>query len=75
MAANGRSDGACRCYRLAPVSEDDAFEYVAAKLRHRGWTVLDEDVDVHLNGAGDYVMVSLWAIPPANEPTEEVSAA
>jgi hypothetical protein len=70
---NGRKDGASRCYRLAPVSADDAFEYVAGKLRERGWTPVEEDVSIQLNDAGTWVCVALWAIPPAKV-EEEVSA-
>jgi hypothetical protein len=57
--------GASRAYVLTPVNEPDVVAWAIAKQRSIGWTVLEEDWRL---GARDdvWVMVELWAIPPAS---------
>ena len=56
-------EGASRFHKLAPASAPDAFEYVAEKLRLRGYTVIEQDYAISGTG-GAYLMVDGWAIPP-----------
>lgn len=64
-------EGAVRCYKLAPVTAPDAFEYVRQRMERRRWTVLEEGASIRLPFEGsDWVLVDVWAIPPAHGPTE-----
>jgi hypothetical protein len=56
--------GASRVYRLVPANEEDVFAWARAYQEARGWTVLEEDYRIRVQ-AGPWIMVELWAIPPA----------
>ena len=81
MTARAKQSGpvprAGRCYRTAPGNVPDAFEYVAEKLRGRGWTPVEQDYSVTHVDAGpegnDFFWVELWAVPPVIEPVAEAS--
>ena len=54
--------GAARFYKLVPVRVEDAFAYVEARLRHRGYKVFDTGWWMQPTLNGDYTMVCVWAI-------------
>jgi hypothetical protein len=57
--------GAVRTTRLAPINVEDPIAHITAKLRGRGFTVLDEDQGIpQPTASGEYLIVRLWAIPP-----------
>ena len=51
-------------YRLAPSHEPDAFGWVAARLKARGWTLIEECYRIGEANAAGWIMVEGWAIPP-----------
>jgi hypothetical protein len=59
--------GASRVYVLTPVTAEDAYAWAAARQTAKGWEVIDDRTglnDPHPTHSA-WVMVELWAIPPA----------